>query len=217
MSKIAKIGQANSKRNKNLIEVNKMNRRKRFIMLSIAILGLFILISLNPVDEDLEKVEEKSENEIETAAAIDIENQNNPDDLAVIEVILQEQYIDGRMETKIIEETISAMEDFWSEYSDYQLIDQKVSQLTFRKQIDDVSPYLKKVGHFGLYDDTLTIFEGEPEYEQVIQSFYHIDKNELTKEDIERLNNGIKIDSKETYQQTLEVFRSYSPTEQVQG
>lgn len=217
MSKIAKIGQANSKRNKNLIEVNKMNRRKRFIMLSIAILGLFILISLNPVDEDLEKVEEKSENEIETAAAIDIENQNNPDDLAVIEVILQEQYIDGRMETKIIEETISAMEDFWSEYSDYQLIDQKVSQLTFRKQIDDVSPYLKKVGHFGLYDDTLTIFEGEPEYEQVIQSFYHIDKNELTTEDIERLNNGIKIDSKETYQQTLEVFRSYSPTEQVQG
>lgn len=217
MSKIAKIGQANSKRNKNLIEVNKMNRRKRFIMLAIAILGLFILISLNPVDEDLEKVEEKSENEIETAAAIDIENQNNPDDLAVIEVILQEQYIDGRMETKIIEETISAMEDFWSEYSDYQLIDQKVGQLTFRKQIDDVSPYLKKVGHFGLYDDTLTIFEGEPEYEQVIQSFYHIDKNELTKEDIERLNNGIKIDSKETYQQTLEVFRSYSPTEQVQG
>ncbi|MCZ0702374.1 forespore regulator of the sigma-K checkpoint [Natronobacillus azotifigens] len=217
MSKIAEIGQANSKRNKNLIEVNKMNRRKRFIMLAIAILGLFILISLNPVDEDLEKVEEKSENEIETAAAIDIENQNNPDDLAVIEVILQEQYIDGRMETKIIEETISAMEDFWSEYSDYQLIDQKVGQLTFRKQIDDVSTYLKKVGHFGLYDDTLTIFEGEPEYEQVIQSFYHIDKNELTKEDIERLNNGIKIDSKETYQQTLEVFRSYSPTEQVQG
>lgn len=187
-----------------------MTKRKQWLIMLVAVWSILLLINREPTVINNAEINDQND-ELEVSAPIE------SSDLAVIEVVLQNQFIDGRMETEIIEETIMAMEDFWSKYEDYQLIDQKVGEITFRKKVNDISPYLKKVGYFGLNDDMLTIFEGEPEYEQVVQSFYNISVNELSEAEIERLNQGIKIDSKQVYEQTLEVFRDYSPTEQVQG
>lgn len=140
-----------------------------------------------------------------------------PDDLATIEVIIQKQYLDGRMDSESIEETITAMEDFWYKYENYQLIDQKVGQMVFRDYIDDISPYLKEVGYFGLADEQLVIFEGEPQYEQNIQIVFELDPDQLTEDERERLNEGIKIDSKKTYQEVIDVFRHQLPSKQVHG
>ncbi|MBU5593580.1 intercompartmental signaling factor BofC [Amphibacillus sp. MSJ-3] len=140
-----------------------------------------------------------------------------PDDLATIEVIIQKQYLDGRMDSESIEETITAMEDFWYKYENYQLIDQKVGQMVFRDYIDDISPYLKEVGYFGLADEQLVIFEGEPQYEQNIQIVFELDPDQLTEDERKRLNEGIKIDSKKTYQEVIDVFRHQLPSKQVHG
>lgn len=198
-----------------MIEVKIVKLRNRWVMILIVAFAVIMLINQYPIGEG--KEDRLSTELEEVSSQRNVDKQYPGSDLAVLEVVLQEQYIDGRMASEMILETISAMEDFWSKYEDYQLIDQKVGQVTFRKQVNDISPYLKKVGYFGLYEDVLTIFEGAPTHQQVIQSFYHINLNQLSKEDRERLNKGIKIDSKSTYQQTLEVFRDTSPTEQVQG
>ena len=140
-----------------------------------------------------------------------------PDDLARIEIVLQRQYVDGRMETESYKETITAMEDFWYAYEDYQLIDQKVGQMVFREYVDDISPYLKEVGYFGLADQQLVIYEGEPQYNQNIQTVYDLDISDLSTVERDQLTNGIKIESKQIYEEVIDVFRNQVPSEEVHG
>ncbi|WP_182200476.1 BofC C-terminal domain-containing protein [Paraliobacillus salinarum] len=132
-------------------------------------------------------------------------------------VTLQKQYLDGKIEESSEEQTIYAMEDFWSMYEGWQLVDQNQEEMVFRQQVDDISPYLKKSGYFGLQNSMLSIFEGEPIHQQVIQSFYQIDTETLESRQIEALEKGIQIESKEKYLQVLEMYRDLSPTKQVQG
>ncbi|GGM27455.1 hypothetical protein GCM10011351_11660 [Paraliobacillus quinghaiensis] len=150
----------------------------------------------------------------EVASTIEQAGVNQP---LVLEVTLQKQYVDGKIAEETHEETIGAMEDFWANYQGWQLIEQETGAMTFRKNVNDISPYLKKYGYFGLQDGKLSIFEGKPTHDQVIQSFYQIDTDMLESMRREELENGIKINSKETYLETLEVYRDLSPTKQVQG
>ncbi|MDC3412445.1 intercompartmental signaling factor BofC [Aquibacillus sp. 3ASR75-11] len=132
-----------------------------------------------------------------------------------LSVILQKQYIDGKIEETSHTETIWAMQDFWAFYDGWEVVNQGKGEVTFRKEIRDISPYLKENGYFGLQNGQLTIFEGRPMDEQVIQTFYHIDTKKLETYQLQQLNNGIKIDSKDVYQYVLEAFRGMSPSRSV--
>ncbi|SHN09192.1 BofC C-terminal domain-containing protein [Gracilibacillus kekensis] len=132
-----------------------------------------------------------------------------------IELTLETHYIDGKVEREHLEETIASMEDFWSEYEDWQVMEQKEGFMRFRKEVDDISPYLKANGYFGIKDGKLTIFEGVPLQEAAVQSFYQIDTEELESHLFEKLKEGIKIDSKHDYTKVLETFRSYQNAEAV--
>lgn len=128
-----------------------------------------------------------------------------------ITVILEKVYLDGEVSEEIKEETIWSMEDFWAEYSTWQLIDQDEEQIIFQKNIDDISPLLKANGYFGITkDDVLTIYNGHPKADKVIQSFFQIDVDKLESHQHEELKNGIPILSKDKYVEVLEVFKSYS-------
>jgi forespore regulator of the sigma-K checkpoint len=128
-----------------------------------------------------------------------------------VTVILESVYLDGEVSEEIKEETIWSMEDFWSEYASWQLIDQDEEQVIFQKKIDDISPLLKANGYFGLTKNgILTIFNGKPESDQVIQSFFQIDVNKLESRQHEKLKKGIPIQSKDNYVEVLEVFKSFS-------
>ena len=105
------------------------------------------------------------------------------------------------------------MEDFWSEYTEWQLIDQDEEQIVFQQNIDDISPLLKANGYFGITDEgILTIFNGKPKTHNVIQSFFQIDMEKLESHQHEELKNGIPISSKDKYVKVLEVFKSLSTT-----
>lgn len=154
---------------------------------------------------------------VEEEAVVVNKAENYPDDLAQIEIVLQKQYLDGRRDTETYTETITAMEDFWYAYENYQLIDQKVGQMVFREYVNDISPYLKEVGYFGLAGKQLAIFEGEPQYNQNIQTVYELDIEILSEVEQEQLKKGIKIDSKQTYEEVIDVFRHQVPSEEVHG
>lgn len=134
-----------------------------------------------------------------------------------MDVILETHYIDGKMETEYVKETITSMEDFWSEYKDWQVVEQKEGLIRFKQEKDDISPYLKTYGYFGLQDGVLTIFEGIPMENEnaVIESFYQIDTGELETHLYKRLNQGIKINTKENYRNVIETFRNYEKAEAV--
>ncbi|WP_058307266.1 BofC C-terminal domain-containing protein [Gracilibacillus massiliensis] len=136
-------------------------------------------------------------------------------DPLTIELTLETHYIDGKVEREHFEETIASMQDFWSEYEEWQVMEQKEGFMRFRKEVDDISPYLKANGYFGIKDGTLTIFEGVPLQEAAVQSFYQIDTEELETHLYEKLKEGIKIDNKQDYTEVLETFRSYQNAEAV--
>ncbi len=143
------------------------------------------------------------------------EEQAAPKEPLVLEVTLQKQYMDGHVENSTHEEKIWAMEDFWSYYHDWKVVEQQEGKVVLKKEIADISPYMKEHGYFGLSDNQLAIFEGLPIHEQVIQSFYQIDTGELESYQRQRLQNGIKIDSKQVYQYVLEAYRGMAPQRSV--
>ncbi|OEH91482.1 intercompartmental signaling factor BofC [Bacillus solimangrovi] len=127
-----------------------------------------------------------------------------------VEVTLQKHYVDGKLSEDKLTEIIWAMEDFWSTYSDWQLVHQEKGQVIFRKQIDDISPLLKQQGYFGLSEEgRLTIYSGKPELDDVIQSFFQINIEKLEVHQQEELKQGIPIKSKEQYEDVIETFRMF--------
>ncbi|RSK29392.1 regulator [Bacillus sp. HMF5848] len=130
-----------------------------------------------------------------------------------VTVLLERVYIDGEVSEEIVEETIWSMEDFWSEYADWQLVDQNEEIIVFQKNIDDISPLLKANGYFGITDEgILTIFNGKPEHSphNVIQSFFQINIEKLESYQHDELRKGIRIESKDQYEHVIETFKPYS-------
>lgn len=128
-----------------------------------------------------------------------------------VTVILERLYLDGEVSEEIKEVTIQSMEDFWAEYASWQLIDQDEEQIVFQKNIDDISPLLKANGYFGITENgVLTIYNGKPSTEKVIQSFFQIDVKKLESHQHEQLRKGIPIQSKDKYVEVLEVFKPFS-------
>ncbi len=126
-------------------------------------------------------------------------------------VILQRVYLDGEMSEEKIEETIISMDDFWRKYDKWLLVDQNDEQLVFQTYVDDISPLLKGNGYFGIKSDgTITIFNGKPAKEQIIQSFYQIDLKKLETNKKSELQSGVKVVNKERYLKFLEVYKAYS-------
>ena len=127
-------------------------------------------------------------------------------------VVLERIYVDGEVSEEVLEETIWAMEDFWADYEDWQLVTQDEEQVVFQMHIDDISPLLKSNGYFGITEEgILTIFDGKPdEQSKIIQSFYQIDVEKLESHQHNLLKNGIKVFSKDEYEQVLEAFKPYS-------
>ncbi|AST92715.1 regulator [Sutcliffiella cohnii] len=127
-------------------------------------------------------------------------------------VVLERIYVDGEVSEEVLEETIWAMEDFWADYEDWQLVTQDEEQVVFQMHIDDISPLLKSNGYFGITEEgILTIFDGKPDAKsKIIQSFYQIDVEKLESHKHNLLKNGIKVFSKDEYEQVLEAFKAYS-------
>ncbi|KAB7667311.1 intercompartmental signaling factor BofC [Bacillus sp. B1-b2] len=140
-------------------------------------------------------------------------SENNP---KKIEVVLKRIYLDGEVSEEYVEETVWSMEDFWSKYDKWQLVDMTSKELTFTQKVDDISPLLKTNGYFGITDQgVLTIFNGKPDKENIIQSFFQLDLKKLESKQQENLEKGIPIKSKDRYVKVLETYKSFTNLESL--
>ncbi|WP_188651328.1 intercompartmental signaling factor BofC [Pontibacillus salipaludis] len=130
-----------------------------------------------------------------------------------LEVVLKREYIDGHVGEERKKETIWSMEDFWARYDGWELVDQREGHITFRKKVDDLSPFVKKAGYFGINEgNELILFDGSDERSEVIQSFFQIDVGKLESFQSEELQKGIKIKSKDQYLSLLKKYEYFSIT-----
>ncbi|MDC3415647.1 BofC C-terminal domain-containing protein [Aquibacillus salsiterrae] len=173
------------------------------------LLALFYVMLVSGVAISADAQDQQAQDEQKQKESSVTENNNSTfqQDPLEIEITLQKYYLDGRVEESTFKETIWSMEDFWANYQDWQLVEQHQGEIVFKQDIADISPYLKENGYFGLKNDILTIFEGKPEDEQIIESFYQIDTSELESNQAKQLKAGIKIDTKEVYRFVLDSYK----------
>jgi len=129
-----------------------------------------------------------------------------------ITIVLQQQYVDGEMSEEKRTETVVSLTEIWKKYRDWQLVTLDDRTIVFRKTINDISPLLKTNGYFGITDDgTLSIFNGKPSRSgEIIQSFFQIDVQKLESRQQEKLKQGIRVLSKEQYEQVIEMYRHFA-------
>ncbi len=186
--------------------VNEMKQLNKYIKLFCILFILYGLIGV--IQTFAVEKEDSSRSTIYLAADNPSTEVTGP---LTVTVILERVFLDGEVSEEIKKETIWSMEDFWSEYANWQLVDQDEEQVVFQMRIDDISPLLKANGYFGINEHhILTIFNGKPESDQVIQSFFQIDVEKLESRQHEELKKGIPIQSKNKYVEVLEVFKPFS-------
>ncbi|MFK4997596.1 BofC C-terminal domain-containing protein [Bacillus sp. N9] len=73
-----------------------------------------------------------------------------------------------------------------------------------------IFPVIKSKWIFGISDEgVLSIYNGKPEMENVIQSFFQIDVQKLEGKKQQQLKQGIRIKSKEEYAHVLETMKQF--------
>lgn len=127
-------------------------------------------------------------------------------------IVLERQYLDGEMSEEKVTETVDSMTEIWKKYRGWQLVTLDDQTIVFRKTINDISPLLKTNGYFGITNDgTLSIFNGKPgRSSEIIQSFFQIDVQKLESRQQEKLKKGIRVLSKERYEQVIEMYRHFA-------
>ncbi|ADI25942.1 MULTISPECIES: intercompartmental signaling factor BofC [unclassified Geobacillus] len=127
-------------------------------------------------------------------------------------IVLERQYLDGEMSEEKVTETVDSMTEIWKKYRGWQLVTLDDQTIVFHKTINDISPLLKTNGYFGITDDgTLSIFNGKPgRSSEIIQSFFQIDVQKLESRQQEKLKKGIRVLSKERYEQVIEMYRHFA-------
>lgn len=127
-----------------------------------------------------------------------------------VKIVLERVYLDGEISEESFYETLATLDTFWETYADWELVEQTDDLIVLQKYVDDISPLLKINGYFGLSEDgILTIFDGDPKQEQIIQSFYYIDTEKLESTHYEELREGIPVLNRDHYREVLSMLKQY--------
>ncbi|MEJ9371507.1 BofC N-terminal domain-containing protein, partial [Schinkia azotoformans] len=89
----------------------------KYLVLSLVIAGfsIFFLLYHTAAENNGVRIEQTKEE----TQAIEV---TGP---LTVNVVLQQHYLDGNTSEETVTETIWSMEDFWAQYKDWQLVDQK--------------------------------------------------------------------------------------------
>lgn len=171
------------------------HRSRNFTNLTLIMLiavGLMICIQSNPLNAHAETL-----------------GGNTP-----IKIILQQEYLDGELSEEVTHEYDLPLNAITEKYKNWHLVTQNAKEIVFHRAVDDISPLLKTNGYFGITGDgTLSTFNGKPETNEVIQSFFQIDIKKLESHRQDELRKGIRIQSRDQYFEVIKSFESYSKTE----
>jgi forespore regulator of the sigma-K checkpoint len=134
-----------------------------------------------------------------------------------VKLIVQTNYICG---TELAIKEFDQVRDMekWLETqnSPWQMEANKNSEYKVtRDVVHDLSPLCKKEGYFGLSEEgVLTMFQGPPTDNKVIQTFFRIDtqllESKLPKEKVGNLMQGIRVYSVDEYLHVLSTFEEFA-------
>lgn len=94
-------------------------------------------------------------------------------------------------------------------------VNQTYTLISFVEEINDLSPYCKKNAFFGMNGTgEFSLFDGEPERDQVIKTFFQLNvpylESSIPKEELKHLLSGIRVHDIEEYDSVLSTFSEFS-------
>lgn len=126
-------------------------------------------------------------------------------------VILQREYLDGELSEEKITEWFSSIEELKHKYKAWKMIEKTKNYIVLHKMENDISPLLKANGYFGMNENgVLSIYNGKPEDDQIIHTFFQIDVGKLEVYQQEELQHGIQIISKEQFNSLMNEYREFA-------
>lgn len=128
-----------------------------------------------------------------------------------VDVYLERVYLDGQVQVDMKPVNSQSTKEVRSHFADWTLVGRGKHKLVLKKKMNDISPILKTDGYFGLSkDNILTIYNGKPEKNKAIHSFYQIDVKELESRLQHKLHKGIPIESKGHYEKVMNHLKKYA-------
>ena len=131
-----------------------------------------------------------------------------------VKLTLQKAYICGVEEEEKQTKLVTSKEQIRKNYPDWQIVSTEGNLYTLKKNVQDLAPICKEKGYFGLSKTgVLTLFEGPPQEEKVIQTFFQINtkklRSSLPPHELELLNQGIRIKDLAEYNSILSTYGEF--------
>jgi forespore regulator of the sigma-K checkpoint len=130
------------------------------------------------------------------------------------EVFAQKEYVCGQETARIGKLSSAEISQYHKEHLQDQ-IKLTANQVYFIEQIEDLSAECKKNAFFGLdKDGRLSLFEGHPDKEQIIRTFFQLNvdhlKTSLPQGTFSQLMQGIPVSDLAEYNSVLSTFSDYA-------
>lgn len=129
------------------------------------------------------------------------------------ELVLARTYLCGvRDEERIM--LTQPLEQMLGAYNGWEIIAVEQGKVFLQKRENDIAPICKENGYFGLSrDGFLTLFNGVPGEQKVIQTFYQINTEKmeaaLPNEEVELLRKGIRVHDLSEYNSVLSTYSEF--------
>ncbi len=130
------------------------------------------------------------------------------------ELVLARTYLCGMKDEEHKPVSRDKLAQTLTHYNGWEIISSDASKLILHKRENDIAPSCKANGYFGLSGDgVLTLFNGLPAEQDVVQTFYQINtakmEASLPKEEVESLKKGIRVRDLAEYNSVLSTYEEF--------
>lgn len=190
------------------------NRRKNrshsffygfFLAVVLVLISGGTWLSINAIDQQKRILNAESSQNPESVQALAREE---------VQLVLRKTYVCGTQTEEKVTKMVPSKEQVFIDYEDWELVSNQGNQFVFEKFVQELGPLCEENGYFGLSEEgILTLFEGPPKEQKVIQTFFHIDTEKLEsslQNDLALLREGIRIHDLAEYNSILSTYGEYS-------
>ncbi|RXT14742.1 BofC C-terminal domain-containing protein [Ammoniphilus sp. CFH 90114] len=164
-----------------------------------------VWVSINTIEQQKRVLNTEPSQDIEAVQALARQE---------VELVLKKTYLCGTETEEKLTKFVPSVDQVLSDYQDWELVSNQGNQFVFKKLVQDIGPSCQENGYFGLSEEgILTLFEGPPQEQKVIQTFFHIDTEKLESSlpsDLVLLKEGIRIHDLAEYNSILSTYGEYS-------
>ncbi|MFC0212570.1 BofC C-terminal domain-containing protein [Paenibacillus chartarius] len=134
------------------------------------------------------------------------------------EVVILKTYVCGDERQKLGILPPGGIRKLHQEHPDWPLTLEEDGTAAFHQSIDDLSPACKETAYFGIDDNgNLTLFDGEPDRDHVIRTFFQLNihhlESSLPQDTVNHLYSGIRVGDLAEYNSVLSTFSDFAVEE----